>query len=72
MNKKFLKGLKKSIDKSINNLEDNSKDIEYVLEKLGKVNMDEISQEDRDEIDRLLEHIKEVDEIIEKIVGGEE
>ena len=72
MNKKYLKSLKKTIDKHTKSLEENSKDMEYILTQLGQVNMDEIDPVDKEELDRLINQINEVDNIINKVLGEEQ
>lgn len=72
MSKKYINSLKKTVDKHIKHLDDNSKDMEYILQQLGQINMDEVDPVDKKELDKLINQINEVDNIINKVLGEEQ
>lgn len=69
MNKKYIRALKKNVDKHIKSIEENSKDIEYVLSQLGQLDKDTITDKDKEDLDKLIQQINNIDKIINKVIG---
>lgn len=69
MNKKYIRALKKNVDKHIKCIEENSKDIEYVLSQLGQLDKDIITDKDKEDLDKLIQQINDIDKIINKVIG---
>ena len=69
MNKKYIRALKKNVDKHIKGIEENSKDIEYVLSQLGQLDKDTITDKDKEDLDKLIQQINNIDKIINKVIG---
>lgn len=68
--KKPLAKLQHIVDKGIHNLDSNSQDIEKILEQLVKVaDTNNITEEDKLELQQLEEEIKFLEDVIDKIVG---
>lgn len=70
MKKKYINKLKNTIDQSISRLEQNSKEIEEVLEKITQTDKKKLSDSEKTDLDRLTQELNDIDSVIGNILNG--
>ena len=68
--KKYINKLKNTIDQSISRLEQNSKEIEEVLEKITQTDKKKLSDSEKTDLDRLTQELNDIDSVIGNILNG--
>ena len=68
--KKYINKLKNTIDQSITRLEQNSKEIEEVLEKITQTDKKKLSDSEKTDLDRLTQELNDIDNVIGNILNG--